>query len=222
MPVITISREFGSGATKIAQHLCDVLGYSYFDKDLMAQVAGEMDVSQDNVVDFSEDTYRMRSFFERLFGRRHLQIEDHAAMASSTGTTPSVLTVETLSEAAGIKLVRDTIVAAYEQDNVVIVGRGGQAVLRDKPGVLHVRMIAPLGARAMRVKDRMGITLSEATDICRSKDQSALAYLSRFYHIDWDNPLLYHMIINTGKWEIADVAQVIIGALVNLKTVAQL
>ncbi len=222
MPVITISREFGSGATQVAQHLCDVLGYSYFDKNLMAQVAGEMDVSQDNVVDFSEDTYRMRSFFERLLGRRRLQIEAPAAKVSRTETAPSALTVETLSEAAGIKLVRDTIVAAYERDNVVIVGRGGQAVLRDKPGVLHVRMIAPLGARAMRVKERMGITLSEATDLCRSKDQSALAYLERFYQIDWDNPLLYHMIINTGKWETEDVAQVIIGALMNLKTVPQL
>ncbi len=95
-------------------------------------------------------------------------------------------------------------------------------MLRDKPGVLHVRMIAPLGARAMRVKERMGITLSEATDLCRSKDQSALAYLERFYQIDWDNPLLYHMIINTGKWETEDVAQVIISALMNLKTVPQL
>ncbi len=217
MPVITISREFGSGATQVAQHVCDVLGYSYFDKNMMAQVAGEMDVSQDNVVDFSEDTYRMRGFFERLFGRRTLHVE-----GPESAVGKSRLSVETLSEAAGIKLVRDTISAAYERDNVVIVGRGGQAVLRDKPGVLHIRMIAPLGARAMRTKDRMGITLSEATDLCRLKDQAAQAYLGRFYQIDWDNPLLYHLIINTGKWEIDDVAQVIIGALTNLKTVRTL
>jgi cytidylate kinase len=217
MPVITISREFGSGATQVAQHICDVLGYSYFDKNLMALVAGEMAVSQDNVVDFSEDTYRMRGFFERLFGRRRIHLE-----VPETASAPASLAVETLSETAGIKLVQDTILAAYERDNVVIVGRGGQAVLRDKPGVLHVRMIAPLGARSMRVKERMGTTLAEATDLCRSKDQSALAYLSRFHQIDWDNPLLYHLVINTGKWEIGDVAQVIIGALTMLKTVQEL
>ena len=216
MPVITISREFGSGATQAAQHVCDVLGYSYFDKTMMAQVAGELNVSQENVVDFSEDTYRMRGFFERLFGRRRMQIE------APGPTDVPAMSVEALSEAAGIKLVRDTILAAYERDNVVIVGRGGQAVLRDKPGVLHIRMIAPLGARAMRVKDRTGITLSEATELCRTKDQAALAYLARFYQIDWDNPLLYHLIINTGKWESDDVAQVIISALMNLKTVQQL
>jgi len=217
MPVITISREYGSGGVQIAERLCEILGYSYFDKNLMARVAAEMGISQAEVVDFSEDTYRMRSFLERLFGRRRMQTEVPAA-----APTASSLRVETLSEAAGIDLVKDTILAAYERDNVVIVGRGGQAILRDKPGVLHVRLIAPLGGRALRVKEREGIALAEATDLASSKDQAAVAYLERFFQIDWNNPMLYHLILNTGKWELVDVAQVIISALTNMKIVTEL
>lgn len=220
MPVITISRQYGSGGVKIAQHLCEVLGYSYFDKTMMVQVAGEMGVSEDEVVDFSEDTYRMRNFMERLFGRRRM----HTAYdeISSDPASERALQVETLSEEQGITLVKDTLLGAYEHDNVVIVGRGGQALLREKPGVLHVRLMAPLGARALRVKERENISLAQATDMAKSKDHTAVAYLERFFEIDWDNPMLYHLVINTGKWELKDASEIIISALTNLKVVSEL
>jgi CMP/dCMP kinase len=217
MPVITISREYGSGGTQIAERLCQILGYSYFDKNLMLQVAAEMGVSEANVVDFSEDTYRMRNFIERLFGRRRLRAE-----ATSTDAGEASLRAETLSEADGITLVRDTILAAYDRGNVVIVGRGGQAILQEKPGVLHVRIIAPLGGRALRVKEERDLSLSEATEMAQAKDMAAAAYLERFFDIDWNNPMLYHLILNIGKWEIEGAADVIIGALTNLKTLPEL
>ena len=70
MPVITISRQYGSGGTEIAKRVCSKLGYSYFDKNLMARVASEVGLAEHDIVDFSEDTYKMRSLFERMFGRR--------------------------------------------------------------------------------------------------------------------------------------------------------
>ena len=133
--------------------------------------------------------------------------------------SPGDLRVEALDEAASINLVKDTIVAAFERDNVVIVGRGGQAVLRDKPGVLHVRITAPQGARALRVKERDNIPLSQATELVRSKDQAATDYLQRFFGIHWENPLQYHLIINTGWWELEDASELIVSALTHLKTV---
>ena len=217
MPVITISRQYGSGAVQVAERLCDVLGYSYFDKNMMVRVASEMGISEEEVVDFSEDTYRMRNFLERLFGRRRMKT-DTPAPAGPEGS----LRVETLSEADGINLVRDTLLAAYDRDNVVIVGRGGQAILQEKPGVLHVRLNAPEGARALRVKEREGVSLAAAIDRTKTKDQAAVAYLERFFEINWDNPHLYHVVLNTGKWELSDVAEIIIDALTHLRTVSDL
>ena len=69
MAVITISREVGSGGDQIARRLCELLGYRYFDKTLMAQVAKEQGVSDTEVVDFSEDKYRLRGFIDALLGR---------------------------------------------------------------------------------------------------------------------------------------------------------
>ena len=216
MPVITISRHYGSGGIEVARRLCDILGYRYFDKTLMVRVAAEVGISEKEVVDLSVDTYKMRGFLDRLFGRRR------SSSWAPTGTPRSDrLRVEALDEGASVNLVKDTIVAAYERDNVVIVGRGGQAVLRDKPGVLHVRITAPQGARALRVKERDNIPLSKATELVRSKDQGATDYLKRFLDINWENPLLYHLIINTGWWEIEDTAELIVNALTHLKIVRE-
>ena len=215
MPVITISREYGSGGKEVAKRVCEMLGYTYFDKNLMVHVASEIGLSDDEVVDFSEDTYKMRNFMERLLDRQRIGA---AAWDNSAGAARS-LQVEILDEAQCAVLVKHTLLGAYKHDNVVIVGRGGQAMLREKPGVLHVRLNAPRGARALRIKERESLGLGEATERVRRKDQAATAYLKRFFEIDWDNPLLYHLIINTGKWELDDVAQMIVNALTRLKVV---
>lgn len=73
MAVITISRQFGSGGDELAVRLCEKLGYDYFDKRLMERVAVEVGLSQAELVDFSEENYKVRSYFERLMGRSAAQ-----------------------------------------------------------------------------------------------------------------------------------------------------
>jgi cytidylate kinase len=214
MPVITISRQYGSGGDAIGKRVCETLGYSYFDKNLMAQVASEEGISESDIVDFPEDTYKMRGFLDRLLGRKR-----SAADAWTSGAAQRALPVEALDEAHSVNLIKETIIGAHKHDNVVIVGRGGQAILREQPGVLHVRIIAPLGARVLRVQSTENVSLDEATTRVNHRDEAAAAYLERFYDIDWDNPLLYHLIINTGKWETENAVQIILNALAHLRMV---
>lgn len=214
MAVITISRQYGSGGEEIAARVCDILGYTYFDKNLIVKVAAEVGMfKEEQIVDISEDTYMMRNFMERLFGGRRIKVQ--------TGPlgSPKAAYVQSLNEEQGVALMRHTIMGAYQHGNVVIVGRGGQAILREQPGVLHVRIEAPLGARVMRVKEREKITISEATDLIKNKDVAAETYLRTFFDIDWSDPLLYHLTFNTGKWDTDAVAEIIVNALSRLKTV---
>ena len=214
MPVITISRQYGSGGDAIGKRVCEALGYSYFDKNLMAQVASEEGISESDIVDFPEDTYKMRGFLDRLLGRKRPAIEAWASSGAQRA-----LPVEALDEAHSVNLIKETIIGAHKHDNVVIVGRGGQAILREQPGVLHIRIIAPLGARVLRVQTAENVSLDEATTRVNHRDEAAAAYLDRFYDIDWNNPLLYHLIINTGKWETEDAVQIILNALAHLRMV---
>jgi hypothetical protein len=66
MAVITISRPYGSGGDEIATRVCELLGYRLFDKRMMAWEASQMGLTKDEIVDFSEDNYKVQGFLERL------------------------------------------------------------------------------------------------------------------------------------------------------------
>jgi cytidylate kinase len=99
-----------------------------------------------------------------------------------------------------------------EQGNVVIVGRGGQVILRGRTDTLHVRLIAPSGLRAERVAQRHGIALVAAAAQVEASDRSRRDYLKRLYHIRLNDPELYHLIINTAWFTVAETADLICSA----------
>lgn len=219
MAVITISRQYGSGGDEVAAQVCSLLGYRFFNKGLMSQVAVEVGLSETEIVDFSEDNYKIRGFLERLFNRgssARSAAEVDIWKTDSLEAEPKQ--VMELDEARSIALVQSTIQAAYRLGNVVIVGRGGQAVLKDKPDVLHVRIEAPLDTRDQRVSREEKVSLGAAQDIVVNHDRAAAAYLKHFYNLDWADAKLYDLVINTGKLDIETTAQLIVSAVNHLSS----
>jgi len=86
-----------------------------------------------------------------------------------------------------------------DENNVVIVGRAGQIILADHPDVLHIRMIAPNSLRAERVAKRLSVSLDSAQAQIQVSDHYRANYLHRFYQVRWDDPALYHLVLNTGR-----------------------
>jgi cytidylate kinase len=216
MAVITISRQYGSGGREIAARVCELLGYRYLDKLLMTQVAAEVGLSGQELADFSEEYPKVRNFLERL-----LRPGPHGVVRVSVRsrdlTGAEILNVKQLDESRCASLVRSAIQTAYTQGDAVIVGRGGQAILQEVPDVLHVRIEAPMGTRILRIQKREGIDAEEARRLAIQQDQAAAQYLQRLFAIRWDNPTLYHILINTGKWESERTAQIIFNALSQLQ-----
>lgn len=107
---------------------------------------------------------------------------------------------------AAVKQVIDELAV---EGNCVILGRAGQVLLKGVPGCLHVRLIAPVPTRASRVAERLGISIEAAQAQVEASDQSRSRYLKRFYHVRWDDPLLYDLVINTDGFT-ADAAAVLL------------
>jgi CMP/dCMP kinase len=212
MAVITISRQYGSEGDEIAANVCQILGYQSFNKQLMMKVASEVGLTEGEVVDFTEDQHRVRSFLDRLLGTPPLLMTQSHTWSE----------VKVIDEAESIPLVQSIIRAAYKHGNIVIVGRGGQAVLRSDPGVLHVRIEAPLETRINRVQLREDLSYDLARDVVVQRDRAAADYLKRFYNVDWADSLLYHLILNTGRWGIESASYLIVNAVNQLQPVAAL
>jgi cytidylate kinase len=210
MAVITISRQYGTGADDIAAKVCELLGYRYFDKGVMSRMATEFGLTPENVIDFSEEQYQMRGFLDRLRGPRVVaQVRTWREDLSGR----RVAAVEEMDEEQAILVVRRTIGAAYEQDNIVIVGRGGQAILGDRPGVLHVRVQGPVEARSATIQDQKGVSRQAAEKEITERDRRAKDYVKNFYNIDSSDPVHYHLVINTGRWDSDAAARLIVNAL---------
>jgi cytidylate kinase len=222
MTVITISRQYGSGGDEIAIRLCEILGYSYFDKSLISQAAAAAGISEKDIFDYSEDSHKVRSFLDRLFDRPMLMVagrmwDDAGAMLAAQDLP--------LSDDDMLTLVQKAIHSAYQNGNIVIVGRGSQVLLRDKPNVVHVRIVAPLEDRIQRLKDEMkqnrqaydaDLSLRrEAQDFIVERDAASADYIKRYYAADWNDAQLYHMVLNTGKMDLNRAAEMIVSLVQN-------
>ncbi len=218
MTIITISRQYGSGGDEIASRICEILGYKQFDKRLMAQAAREAGLSDQEVVDFSEENHKVSSFLDRLFGRSEPIARTRYWKEDAQGAR---MTEEVkLTEDIVVALVQKAVRSAYQAGNLVIVGRGGQVILKDQPGVIHVRIEAPLEERIQRVKQEIKQTRldfhadveirREAQDRIIERDAASMDYLKRYYQVDWNDPLLYHLVLNIGRMSIEQAAKTIV------------
>lgn len=203
MSVITVSRQSGSEGNKIVRIVCNQLGCKYFDKHLMAQLAEEMGMNPTEVEDITASEHHISSFWEKAFSR----ISISPVAASWVLTNP----YETKEE-INVNQVSGFILAAYRQGDVVIVGRGSQVILRDKPDVLHVRIVAPLKRRIERWMEREHLSYDDAEKIAKERDHKHIHFVKTYFYEDIDNPDLYDLIINTEKLPLDKAADLIIDA----------
>ncbi len=97
------------------------------------------------------------------------------------------------------QLIRRLMMVYARAGEVVLVGRGAQVVLQDFASAIQIRVQAPESLRILRMMKRMGIERREAERCIRQSDRVRARYLQRFYQAVWNDPDLYHLILNTGR-----------------------
>jgi CMP/dCMP kinase len=105
------------------------------------------------------------------------------------------------------------------EGQVIIIGRAGQVVLRDRPEVLHVKVIAPVTLRAERIARQHNISIAAAQAQVEASDRHRRNYLRRYYHSRWDDPELYDLIVNTARLTPGEAACLICQAMAQCLTV---
>jgi cytidylate kinase len=113
------------------------------------------------------------------------------------------------AEKAYLDAIRELIVEFARDDNVVIVGRGGQSVLHGSPNTLHVRIVAPLDVRVRRLVERQAISAEAALAQIRASDRRRKRFVEHAYHVDWADPAFYDLVINTAFFDVAQATSLI-------------
>jgi cytidylate kinase len=201
MVVITISRELGSEGDKIADLLCEELGFCRVDKAMLMQIAEDAGVDSEAVLAAERDFVRK----PRLVSSDMTSL--YRKQPGAFGKSSAV------DEQTYVQVLQDTMQSYAAQGNAVIVGRGGQMVLRDWPTALHVHLYAPEGVRAKRLMQRSDITEAQAKARIKRSDETKRQYI-RYMHANasWKNMRYYHLAIDTGAVDPEVAARIILNA----------
>jgi cytidylate kinase len=184
--VITLSRQYGSGGDRIALKVAERLGYMCVDKDLISYIALRARIPESEIEKYDERSEKpIVNLLLKLFSS-----EEYVTYIA-TGTH--------FGRGKFVEFITSIMLDLYNHGNVVIIGRGGQAILKDKPKAIHVRIIAPFKFRRQRLAETMRIQLNKADDMLRKTDKQRERFLRQYFNIDPDDPSLYHLIINTAK-----------------------
>ena len=196
-PSITISRESGAGASTVAQLVVDRLNaikkpaaneaaWTVFDKNLAKQVLVEHKLPS-RLEEFMVEDARLpiQSIVEELLGL-------HPTSWSLVQQTTK------------------TILRLTSMGRVVVVGRGAEVITQLLPSVLHVRLVAPLSKRIDHAVEFYGMSTNEAALKVSDEDHARRRYVRRYFDADGDNPLLYHLVLNTAKLGFERTADIIV------------
>lgn len=232
MTVITISRQRGSRGSYIALEVARQLGLRYLDREILDSVARETGLTTDVVQDIEARATRLPRVMHLLGARPKLPVIASASLREENDREDRIgsLVAEGMSREAAISrlktvgglayapsadyldLVTSVVLESAAQGDAMIVGRGGQMILARMPGVLHVQILSRFESRVFELTQREAIKWREAAHRVRASDEQRASYLRRFYNVDWLDPNLYDLVINTDRISDAAAVEMIITA----------
>jgi cytidylate kinase len=196
--VLTIEREYGSGAAAIARTVAARLGWTLWDQALTDEICRRMACDRRHVERHEErrDPLHYRLFKAFLRGSFEGSLQEPRLR---------------IADAESIRHVTESLVrAAAAEGQAVIVGRGSAYYLHDRPDAFHVFLYAPFDEKVRRLQ-REGRTQADAVDLAESVDRERSAFIKQHFGIDWPTRQFFHLMINSTIGEEAAVQTIVNG-----------
>jgi cytidylate kinase len=231
MAVVTLSRQLGSHGEEIATGVAQALSLRLIDAEIINQAAQKAGVPQVALAELEHEGERgvANQVLKALGTMPNLRSISPFGVSPTSEATPSYSEASSLTIPFGglfsptvppisaslesyVRMVGLVIRGLAHEGNVLIVGRGGQALLKSHPGALHVQIVAPLSRRLDVVMARLELDRRAAQNRIRASDRARSDYLRRYHGADWLDSSLYHIVINTGWVPVTTARELTIAA----------
>jgi len=192
--IITIEREYGCGGGEIAQVVANRLGWKLWDQQLTEEIARLANCPK-RVVEAREE--KRDPLYYRLF---------KSFMRGSYEGSINAPNLNLVDSEMILKITRQVVEHAAKHGNCVIVGRGSQQFLKDRPDTLRVFLYAQRDDKVRRVMGR-GKSEQEAEERVDSVDQERADFIKKYFNVEWPARDIYHVMVNTviGNEAVADM-----------------
>lgn len=169
MPLITITEGIGCGGRIVADRLVDRLGLELFDDDKLQRQAEKMGIRPEAIDDLDE---KAPDLFHLLLSKR-----------------PEIY----------LNYLESIVYAVAGKGEGVIIGHGGQVLLREFDCALHIRLHAGEATRLENVMKARGLGREAAAKLIEKSDQEQSGFFQYAFHMDWQDKSLYDLVINMEK-----------------------
>jgi cytidylate kinase len=183
--IVTIEREYGSGGGEIAQLLATQLGWKLWDQLLTEEIARLANCPK-AVVEVREE--RTDPLYYRLF---------KSFLRGSYEGSLNAHKLNVVDSESILKITERVVQHAAKTGDSVIVGRGSQHFLRNRPDTLRVFLYAPREDKVRRLLAR-GKSDAEAQQLVDIIDRERADFIQKYFHVEWPNRAVYHTMINTA------------------------
>jgi len=199
--LITISRQYGAGGSEVARLVADRLGWTVVDNEIVDRVARRAGLTPEVVAEQDE---RVPGFVERL--ARAL------AASSQEFAVPEIGVAVRAAEPNLVRLTEMVVKEIAAEGRAVLVGRAAPAVLGREGDAVHVKLVAAPEFRIATAMQGEGLDRRTAERVLHDTDAQRRRYHREHYGRDWDDPVHYHMMLNTGLLGMDGAAELIIAA----------
>jgi cytidylate kinase len=185
-PVITISRQRGSGGSLVAERLAELTGFSHFNREIIDQISREIG-AQKRLVESLDEAARsnFQLWVDGMFRGRIVDSSDY---------------MQSLVKIIG---------AIFKHGRAIVVGRGAN-FLADTPNVFNVRIIADMDFRVSSLVKRRGLTRKQAEEEIESNDGQRKKFVKTYFGRDIDDPAAYDLVVNSTYLNVTAVSSLIL------------
>lgn len=194
MKIITISREFGSGGRELGKRLADVMGFDYYDREIIAAIAHNKGM---------DEGYVEKALEHHGWQNVPLTFRHSFAGAATMQSGRMDLLLEQ-------KRVIEEIAKAGR--DCVIVGRNADVLLAEyRP--FNIFVCADIEAKIKRCMERADenehLSRKELERMIRGIDKGRAQTRDIITGSRWGMSGNYHITINTTDWLIRDLTQAV-------------
>lgn len=182
MSLITISESIGCEGMKIAASVADELKLELYDDSRLEKEAVRLGIQPEVLKDLDE---KAPGLLSRIFSDK-----------------PQIY----------MNLLHGVVYEVAKGGQGIIMGHGSQVLLMDFGCALHVRIYASESSRIENLMSLRGLGRGAAEKLVRKSDNERSGFMRFAFHMDWNDPSLYDLVINRDKLGVDSAAQLIIQA----------
>lgn len=182
-PIICISRQFGSGGSRVSKLISQKLDIPYYDKDIINKASENSGVSRDLIE--RSDEKRTSSFLYAL-----------STLQMSNGLSPGFQFNDIINDDR-VFLITSKTIKQLAVEPCVIVGRCADYILKDR-NIISVFICSDFGYRLKNITEHFELDEKQATKLIRQTDKKRASYYNSFTDRNWGSASNYDLCVSTS------------------------